>query len=236
MKYELNVPTSLNEITLGQYQQYLKLPEGLTENQVALKMVGIFCNVPDTVVRNIKAADIQTIGATLTKMFDETPALTREFKLDGKRYGFIPNLDNMSFGEYIDIDTYLGDWENIEKAMAVLYRPVQGRYDKLYNIEPYEAKDALEYKHMPLGVVLGSIVFFYNLGSELCQVMMDYLLKEEMTSQQKQTLYQSIFGLAQGDVTRFENITKLNMHECLYALEFMKEKNELEAKRIKRNG
>jgi hypothetical protein len=60
MKYELNVPTSLNEITLGQYQQYLKLPEGLTENQVALKMVGIFCQVPDTVVRNIKAADIQT--------------------------------------------------------------------------------------------------------------------------------------------------------------------------------
>ncbi len=48
--------------------------------------------------------------------------------------------------------------------------------------------------------------------------------------------YQSIYGLAQGDVTRFENITKLNMHECLYALEFMKEKNELEAKRIKRNG
>jgi hypothetical protein len=82
MKYELNVPTSLNEITLGQYQQYLKLPEGLTENQVALKMVGIFCQVPDTVVRNIKAADIQTIVATLTKMFEDTPALTREFKLE----------------------------------------------------------------------------------------------------------------------------------------------------------
>ena len=47
--------------------------------------------------------------------------------------------------------------------------------------------------------------------------------------------YQSIYGLAQGDVTRFEDITKLNVHECLYALEFMKEKNELEAKRIK-NG
>ena len=187
MKYELNVPTSLNEITLGQYQQYLKLPQGLTENQVALKMVGIFC----------QAADIQTIVETLTKMFDETPDLTREFKLGGKKYGFIPNLDNMSFGEYIDIDTYLGDWDNIEKAMAVLYRPVQGRYDKLYNIEPYEAKDALEYKHMPLGVVLGSIIFFYNLGSELCQVMMDYSLKEGMTSQQKQTLEQSGVGINQ---------------------------------------
>lgn len=195
MKYELNVPTSLNEITLGQYQQYLKLPENLTDNQVALKMVGIFCQVPDKVVRNIKAADIQTIVETLTKMFNETPALTREFKLDGKRFGFIPNLDNMSFGEYIDIDTYLGDWDNIEKAMAVLYRPVQGKYDKLYNIEPYEAKDALHYKHMPLGVVLGSIVFFYNLGSELCQVMMDYSLKEGMTYQQKQTLEQGGGGI-----------------------------------------
>jgi hypothetical protein len=28
----------------------------------------------------------------------------------------------MSFGEYIDLDTYIGDWDNIEKAMAVLYR------------------------------------------------------------------------------------------------------------------
>jgi hypothetical protein len=103
----------------------------------------------------------------------------------------------MSFGEYIDIDTYLGDWDNIEKAMAVLYRPVQGSYDKLYNIEPYEAKDALEYKHMPLGVVLGSIIFFYNLGSELCQVMMDYSLNQEMTYQQKQTLEQSGGGINQ---------------------------------------
>ena len=103
----------------------------------------------------------------------------------------------MSFGEYIDIDTYLGDWDNIEKAMAVLYRPIQGKYDKLYNIEPYEAKDALEYKFMPLGVVLGSIVFFYNLGSELCQVMMDYSHLEEMTYQQKQTLEQSGVGINQ---------------------------------------
>jgi hypothetical protein len=197
MKYELKVPTSLNEITLGQYQQYLKLPDGLTENQIALKMVNIFCQVPDTVVRNIKAADIQRIVETLTKMFNETPELTRQFKLGGKKYGFIPNLDNMSFGEYIDIDTYLGDWDNIEKAMAVLYRPIQGKYDKLYNIEPYEAKDALEYKFMPLGVVLGSIVFFYNLGSELCQVMMDYLHLEEMTYQQKQTLEQSMVGINQ---------------------------------------
>jgi|TARA_R110002096_G_scaffold369290_2_gene562566 hypothetical protein len=46
--------------------------------------------------------------------------------------------------------------------------------------------------------------------------------------------YQSIFGLAQGDITRFENITKLKMHECFMMLSFMKDKNEIEAKQIKK--
>ena len=196
MKYELNVPTSLNEITLGQYQQYIKLPEGLTETQVALRMVSIFCKVPDKVVRNIKASDIQKIVATLSKMFNETPPLTRRFKLGKKEYGFIPKLDDISFGEYIDLDTFLGDWDNIERAMAVLYRPIQGKYDSLYNIEPYEAKDALNYKHMPLGVVLGAMVFFYNLGNELCQITMDYLHSPQGL-QQKATSEQNGDGISQ---------------------------------------
>ena len=46
--------------------------------------------------------------------------------------------------------------------------------------------------------------------------------------------YQSLFsGLAQGDITRIKNITKLNIHQCLYALSFMKEKAELESNQIK---
>ena len=46
--------------------------------------------------------------------------------------------------------------------------------------------------------------------------------------------YQSIYGLAKGDITRFEDITKLGMHECFMMLSFMKDKNEMEAKQIKK--
>ena len=45
--------------------------------------------------------------------------------------------------------------------------------------------------------------------------------------------YQSLYALAQGDIGRFEDITKLNAHQCLYALSFMKDKAELEARQIK---
>jgi hypothetical protein len=47
--------------------------------------------------------------------------------------------------------------------------------------------------------------------------------------------YNSIYGLAQGDITRYENITKLGVHECFTMLSFMKDKAEVEAKRIKQN-
>tara|TARA_R110000796_G_scaffold225990_1_gene342456 strand:- start:477 stop:731 length:255 start_codon:yes stop_codon:yes gene_type:complete len=47
--------------------------------------------------------------------------------------------------------------------------------------------------------------------------------------------YNSIYGLAKGDITRFENITKLNVHECFMMLSFMKDKAEAESKKIKQN-
>lgn len=197
MKYQLSVPTTLNDVTLGQYQQYLELPEGLNENEIALKMITIFCNVPEKVARFIKASDIQDIVEKLSGMFNSNPPLIRRFKIGKTEYGFIPNLENISFGEYIDLDTYLGDWDNMERAMSVLFRPIKGTYNKQYNIEPYEVKDALEYKNMPLDVVLGSIVFFYSLGNELCKVMIHSLQGEEMTYQQQQVLAQSGVGINQ---------------------------------------
>jgi hypothetical protein len=46
--------------------------------------------------------------------------------------------------------------------------------------------------------------------------------------------YQSVYALAKGDVLKFKEVTKSNLGSCLLWLEFEKEKNELEAQRIKR--
>ena len=45
--------------------------------------------------------------------------------------------------------------------------------------------------------------------------------------------YQSIYTLANGDITRLENITKLEVHKCFMMLSFVKEKNEIESQQIK---
>ena len=174
MKVKLTIPNNLNEITLRQYQKFLSL-ENLTETELSFKMIEIFCNLKYEQVRSLKATDVQDISDIISEMFDSKPSLVNSFKLNGVEYGFITNLDEMSFGEYIDLDTFVGDWENIEKAMGVLYRPILQRNGGRYVIEEYKAGDVEHLKDMPLDAVMGSILFFYHLGNELCQTMMNSL-------------------------------------------------------------
>ena len=149
--------------------------------------------------------------------------------------------DEISLGEYVDLDTYMGDWQNMQIAMNVLFRPIKEKIGDKYLIKDYdvESKDLLQ--EIPMDVVFGAVFFFVQFRNRLVESY-DGLFGGQSNGQldgsanfsRKYGWYQSIFAaLAQSDVRRIEDITKLNVHKCLYALEFMKEKSELEAKQIK---
>ena len=189
MKVEVYIPDTLSEITLGQYQKYLKIQENNEdENFLAIKMIEIFCGLRGDTIMAMKAKSIKDITMILTDMFNEKPQLVKEFKLNGRTYGFIPKLEDMSFGEYIDLDTYIGDMDNIHRAMNVLYRPIKQKYDDKYLIEDYTGDDPEKMKSMPMDAVLSSILFFYHLGMDLSQAMMSYLEEEEIALVQQQIL------------------------------------------------
>jgi len=174
------VPDTLSEITLEQYQKFLKIQkDNEDETFLAVKMIEIFCGIRGDHIMKMKASSIKDITRILTDMFNQKPPLVREFTMKGKEYGFIPKLEDMSFGEYVDLDTYVGDFENIHKAMAVLYRPITQKYNDKYLIEEYEGEDTEKMKDMPMDAVLSSIIFFYNLGMDLSKAMLNYLQHEE---------------------------------------------------------
>lgn len=180
MQVEILVPDTLSEITLEQYQKFLKIQDNNEdETFLAVKMIEIFCGIRGDHIMKMKASSIKDITRILTDMFNQKPPLVREFTMKGKEYGFIPKLEDMSFGEYVDLDTYVGDFENIHKAMAVLYRPITQKYNDKYLIEEYEGEDKEIMKDMPMDAVLSSIIFFYNLGMDLSKVMLNYLQHEE---------------------------------------------------------
>jgi hypothetical protein len=168
MQIEINVPTSLNEITLEQYQKFLKVSKDTPEGSfLDAKMIEIFCGIPLSDSYKLKMSSVQAIVDILTDMLNEKPAHIDKFSLDGVQYGFIPDLDEMSLGEYVDLDGNASDWQNMHVAMNVLYRPVITSKKAKYNIKEYTADDPEKMKDMPLGVALGSLFFFYNLGLEL---------------------------------------------------------------------
>ena len=176
MKVEVYIPDTLSEITLDKYQRYLKIQEENTdENFLAIKLIEIFCGLRGDTIMSMKAKSIKDITLILTEMFNEKPQLVKEFKLNGKTYGFITKLEDMSFGEYIDLDTYIGDMDNIHRAMNVLYRPIKQKYQDKYLIEDYTGDDPEKMKQMPMDAVLSSILFFYNLGMDLSKTMLNSL-------------------------------------------------------------
>jgi len=182
MKIEVIIPSELSEITLDQYQRYLKISDKETdEGFLRSKMLEIFCGIKLNDTMKMKLSDVNAITEILNDMFESKPKLVHRFKMKGVEYGFIPNLDDISLGEYIDLDTFIGDWDNMHRAMAVLYRPVKQKYGERYNIEEYQVTDGEVMKDMPMDAVISSILFFYHLGIDLSQAMMNYLEDSQET-------------------------------------------------------
>ena len=180
MKLSVKIPSGLNEITLRQYKEFLKIQENAdNEKHLQAKIIEIFCQMELKDVMLLKASDCEIIVEKITKVFDQKPELVTNFKLGKTEYGFIPQLDEISLGEYIDLDTYIGDWDNMEKAMNVLYRPVVLRVKDKYTINEYKIGSDDLLLDMPMSAVLSSIFFLWNLGLDLSKAMMNYLDKKE---------------------------------------------------------
>jgi len=192
MEVKLIIPTSLNEITLGQYQEFSKL-DITKESEVQSKMIEIFCKVPVEVVRSMKAKDITDICTIINNMFDVEHQMLNRFDLNGVKYGFIPDLENISFGEYVDLDTFMGDNDNLHRAMNVLYRPIDLKQGVRYTLKEYDPDTNEQAKDYPLDAVFGAMVFFYDLGKDLSTVILN-----SSSKQNEQNLAQYLGSLQNG--------------------------------------
>jgi hypothetical protein len=178
MKLAITIPTDLSEIKLSQYQKFMNIAEQNEESDfLHHKMIEIFCNVELKYVSQFKRKQIVEIVTTINKLFEKIPPFKNRFSLNGTEYGFIPNLDDISQGEYMDLDNYITDWKDLHRSMAVMYRPIITKLKDKYTIESYEGTNFYAEKMLdaPLDVVLASRVFFYHLGNELLKSTLTYL-------------------------------------------------------------
>lgn len=215
MAIKITIPTSLKDITLGQYKRFLKLEDSIEDERfLNAKMIEIFCGIELDKVMLLQVRDSQEIVKILSQLFDEKPTLVKRFKLNGVEYGFHPQLDDLTLGEYIDLDTYIGDWENMEKAMNVLYRPVIVKLKDKYTIDEYVVQNDDLLLDMPMDAVMSSIFFLWNLGLDLAKTMTNSLEEGE-----EKALTQYLNSQQNGDgISQFTHSLKAMLHDLKISL------------------
>jgi hypothetical protein len=190
MKLEINVPTSLNEIPLKSYQEFLKVQQSSNDEEfIAQKMVQIFCGIELKDIAKMKLTSLNELIAHFTKLFSEKPKFQPTFKIGTQEFGFITNLEEISFGEYVDLENNLQKWETYHIAMSVLYRPIKLKFKDKYEIIDYNPMTEMHdlMKFTPVDIAISSSVFFWNLGSELLTATLTYLEREITKNEKIQT-------------------------------------------------
>ena len=189
-EFIISIPSTLRDVKLKEWQKFQTVLESNKDDKnsndfLNLKMLQIFCGVDLEQINNIPLNQFEGILEHLNDVFSEKTGRVNSFKLKGTdevevEFGLIPNLDEMTYGEYIDLEKYIFDYKNAHRAMAVLYRPIQYRKGKTYHIQRYKGSDHLAdvMKDAPLDVFLGVQVFFYNLAKKLGLYTMDSTLQQ----------------------------------------------------------
>lgn len=88
--------------------------------------------------------------------------LIQRFEFNGIEYGLIPNLQNISTQEYLDLDKYIKDGKHLNKIAAILYRPVTKSFNEYYQIEKYESYSKYEkiMNDVDCAIIVGAMDYF----------------------------------------------------------------------------
>lgn len=168
----VTIPTDLSEITLGQLQSLTDIENSdLPTMNKQRKVVELLTELKLDEIERIRFSDLELIYSRLLHLSKRDDRLSRFVTLEGVKYGFHPNISEITTGEFADLDTLCQDFNtNLHLILAILYRPVVKELRGKYEIEKYssniEERALLFKRSLPANVVNGAMVFFWTLGKD----------------------------------------------------------------------
>tara|TARA_R110001599_G_scaffold11557_3_gene54843 strand:- start:517 stop:1164 length:648 start_codon:yes stop_codon:yes gene_type:complete len=213
----ISVPTKINDITLGEFQRFDKINiENQDSDFLLHKTIEIFCGVDINLVSKFPLKDAEDIESQIAGVLSQETPHTTQFELEGVKYGFIPDLSQMSLGEYIDLEEALKETKSFHKAMSVMYRPIVKSFSNLYTVETYDASAERQelMKSSPLGIASSAVVFFYHIVKELLQASQHFsqsTMTESLTTLEKHSSPKNMDGLTAS--THFLRVVSQNLKQ-----------------------
>ena len=169
--YEVKEPTIHNWAVLN------LLKDIEEEDNFVKSIVSISTGIEEDLLEQANFLQVKKASDYLTHYFLELGnRFYPEFEFKGKEYKFI-DINNLSFGHFIDIDTFLQKDESFKKSnmnelMGMLY--MEKDEDKYSSRKATERKEL--FKDLPVKYLQGSLLFFLSLRKRL-QENTPYYLK-----------------------------------------------------------
>ena len=183
-----------SDVTL---EKWLKLIDFHNESKSgeALKTIAALSDIPKKLIKQLELKDIAAIMSKIADLQKkQNSSLKRVIEVEGKEYGFHPDLDSLTLGEYADIETFIKDdiEKHLPELMSILYRPITEKGENgVYTIQAYDGNiriRAEQMKKMKAEQVQSALVFFYHFVNALLKTLPSYLMEQikEMKMQLQQ--------------------------------------------------
>ncbi len=174
-----------SDVTLGRWLKLIKL-KNLSKAKEAKETIAALSDIPKSLIDKLALKDIVLLMSKLSEMQEgQNNKLKNIINIDGKKYGFHPDLDSITLGEYADLETFLKDGveNNLPELMAILYRPIiEQTSSGVYTIDSYDGNISIraeEMKKMSAEQVQSALVFFYLLGKGLLMTLPFVLTQQQ---------------------------------------------------------
>lgn len=180
---EFKLISKWEDVTLEKWLKLIDFHKG-TKSKEAEETIAALSNIPKDLIKQLELKDVAVIMSKLSELqAKQDSSLKRIVEVNGKRYGFHPDLDSITLGEYADLETMIkNDIEkNMPEVCAILYRPIVEENNDVYTIEAYDGNISIraeEMKNMSAEQVQSALVFFYHLGKELSLTLPLYLMDQ----------------------------------------------------------
>ena len=179
---QYNVISKWSDVTLEKWLKLIAAETGSKSNE-ALETIAALSDIPQKLVKELGIQDVAAIMSKIGELqVEKDSKLKKIIKVEGKEYGFHPSLDDITLGEYADVETFIknGIEKSLPELMAVLYRPIKEKKNDIYIIDAYDGNIRLrteEMKKMSAEQVQSALVFFYHFAKELSMILPLYLME-----------------------------------------------------------
>ena len=177
-----NLINSWSDVNLSTWLSLIDFETG-TKTEEATETIAALSDIPKKLIKELSLSDVAVIMSKVGELQQEQDTkLKRIIEINDVEYGFHPDLDSISLGEYADIEQFIknGIDSSLPELMAVLYRPVKLKKNDIYIIDSYDGDIRLraeEMKQMSAEQVQSALVFFYTFAKVLSEIMPSYLME-----------------------------------------------------------